>query len=228
MEVLSITARLSVISLSSMDWRETASMRSDMCSGRGARQPATAAIHGEQEATHAAPPTDNAKTQENRMNNGARSPAGESHPGQIVHDDKVDGRTWTRAAAEVPMTIAWVEVNGTRKPVVRIEITDVTVRGVRRQAGDDGWRISRALVRNGRHHPCLERDRPADEHVGVQVRVAAVRLDHDLPAAMPDLRSALWLGALMLAAGCSVTAWPDELDELAADYFALFPLAART
>jgi hypothetical protein len=45
--------------------------------------------------------------------------------------------------------------------------------------------------------------------------------------AMPDLRTALWLGALLLAAGCSITPWPEELDELAVEYFALFPPVVR-
>jgi len=54
---------------------------------------------------------------------GATSPNGQAHPGEIVHDDKVDGRTWTRSAADVPPTIAWVEVDGTWVAVVRIEIT---------------------------------------------------------------------------------------------------------
>ncbi len=54
---------------------------------------------------------------------GATSPTGQKHPGEIVHDDKVDGRTWTRNAADVPPTIAWVEVAGTWVAVVRIEIT---------------------------------------------------------------------------------------------------------
>lgn len=57
------------------------------------------------------------------MDNGARSPAGDPHPGAIVHEDKIDGRTWSRAAAEVPPTIAWVDVSGVWTPVVRIEIT---------------------------------------------------------------------------------------------------------
>jgi hypothetical protein len=70
-----------------------------------------------------APTAPNPDTQENAMNNGARSPTGEPHPGQIVHEDKVDGKKWTRAAAEVPVSIAWVEVDGTWKPVLRIEIT---------------------------------------------------------------------------------------------------------
>jgi hypothetical protein len=71
----------------------------------------------------AAPPKPKPQTQEDAMDNGARSPTGEAHPGHIIHDDKVDGRTWTAAAADVPKTIAWVDVNGTWKAVVRIEIT---------------------------------------------------------------------------------------------------------
>jgi hypothetical protein len=104
------------------------------CSGREARP-----------VTHATPSTDSAKTQENSMNNGARSPAGEAHPGQIVHDDKVDGRTWTRAAAEVPTTIAWVEVNGTWKPVVRIEITGTVTQRRITKFGPDGQMLETTI-----------------------------------------------------------------------------------
>lgn len=53
---------------------------------------------------------------------GAVSPAGDKHPGQIVYDDRVEHRTWTENAAEVPPTMAWVKVGGQWKPVVRIEI----------------------------------------------------------------------------------------------------------
>lgn len=62
-------------------------------------------------------------TQEKTMEDKGQSPAGDRHPGEILHEDKIDGRTWTRSAAEVPPTIAWVEVDGAWKPVVRIEIT---------------------------------------------------------------------------------------------------------
>jgi hypothetical protein len=80
--------------------------------------------HDARPASPAAAPADpNPRTQENPMDNGARSPAGDLHPGEIVHDDKVDGKTWTRSAAEVPPTIAWVMVDDVWKPVVRIEIT---------------------------------------------------------------------------------------------------------
>lgn len=53
----------------------------------------------------------------------AKSPAGDKHPGSIVHDDKVAGRVWTKRADEVPPSIAWVEQGGKWVPVVRIEIT---------------------------------------------------------------------------------------------------------
>jgi hypothetical protein len=54
---------------------------------------------------------------------GATSPTGEAHPGTIEYDDRVEGRHWTRTAAEVPVSIAWVEADGVWKPVVRIEIS---------------------------------------------------------------------------------------------------------
>jgi hypothetical protein len=53
---------------------------------------------------------------------GAFSPSGDRHPGQIVYDDHVEGRTWTRNAIDVPATIAWVMVRGRWRPVVLVEI----------------------------------------------------------------------------------------------------------
>ncbi len=52
----------------------------------------------------------------------AVSPAGDKHPGEIVYEDRVENRTWTRLATDVPVTMAWVKVDETWKPVVRIEI----------------------------------------------------------------------------------------------------------
>lgn len=69
---------------------------------------------------------------------GAASPAGDAHPGEIVHEDKIDGRTWTRAASEVPVTIAWVEVNKVWEPVVRIEITGTAEQRRITKFGKDG------------------------------------------------------------------------------------------
>jgi hypothetical protein len=54
---------------------------------------------------------------------GAISPDGQAHPGDILHDDQVDGRRWTAHAADVPESIAWVEADGVWYPVLRIEIT---------------------------------------------------------------------------------------------------------
>lgn len=67
----------------------------------------------------AAPP------EERKAVNGALSPAGDRHPGEIVFDDKVDGRVWTERAAEVPQSIAWVKLGGNWIPVVRIVSTGV-------------------------------------------------------------------------------------------------------
>jgi hypothetical protein len=54
--------------------------------------------------------------------NGAISPAGDPHPGQIEYDDRVEDRVWTQSAVEVPQTIAWVKVGDRWRPVVRFEI----------------------------------------------------------------------------------------------------------
>ncbi len=61
--------------------------------------------------------------EENAMTTGATSPSGAIHPGQILFEDRVDNRQWTKQAAEVPQTIAWVNVEGVWHPVIRIEIT---------------------------------------------------------------------------------------------------------
>ncbi len=53
---------------------------------------------------------------------GAFSPSGDRHPGEIVYEDHVEHRTWTRSALDVPATIAWVMVRGRWRPVVLVEI----------------------------------------------------------------------------------------------------------
>jgi hypothetical protein len=83
---------------------------------------------------------------EARTMSGAASPSGETHPGEIVHDDKVDGRTWTKKAEEVPQTIAWVEVEGEWKAVVRIEITGTPDRRRITKFGADGDMLESTLT----------------------------------------------------------------------------------
>ena len=112
------------------------------CTSGEARQPAPAppaAAVSAEPASGANEPTET-NQQENSMtgNGGAVSPAGDQHPGEIVHDDKVDGRTWTRAASEVPVTIAWVEVDTIWEPVVRIEITGTAEQRRITKFGKDG------------------------------------------------------------------------------------------
>jgi hypothetical protein len=53
---------------------------------------------------------------------GAYSPGGDKHPGQIVYEDHVEHRSWTRNAVDVPATIAWVMVGARWRPVVLVEI----------------------------------------------------------------------------------------------------------
>ena len=74
--------------------------------------------------------------------NGALSPAGDKHPGQIVYDDHVEHKTWTRSATEVPAEIAWVKIEDHWKPVVRIEI--------------DGAGDQREITTFGPNHQFLE------------------------------------------------------------------------
>ena len=78
---------------------------------------------------------------------GALSPAGERHPGEIVNDDKVDGRVWTDKAADVPVTIAWVNSEGKWVPVVRIEITGTQARREIAKFGPDGRFLEHSLMR---------------------------------------------------------------------------------
>jgi hypothetical protein len=55
--------------------------------------------------------------------NGATSPAGDKHPGEIQFVDHVDGREWTMKATEVPQPIAWKQLAGVWHAVVQIEST---------------------------------------------------------------------------------------------------------
>ena len=69
---------------------------------------------------------------------GNLSPNGKKHPGEIVHEDLTEGRKWTRKASEVPQSIAWVEVKGDWRPVVRIEIIGTVGRRHISKFGADG------------------------------------------------------------------------------------------
>ena len=70
--------------------------------------------------------------------NGAVSPAGDRHPGNIVHNDKVATRQWTIRAEDIPQSIAWVRVGDTWRPVIRIEITGSEERREFTKFGPDG------------------------------------------------------------------------------------------
>jgi|GEM_PF-1543073 len=76
----------------------------------------------------------------------ATSPTGEPHPGDIVNDDKVDGRTWTVKASEVPPTIGWVQVGAEWQAVVRIEISGTPERRRITKFGVDGTMLESTVM----------------------------------------------------------------------------------
>jgi hypothetical protein len=79
----------------------------------------------------------------------ALSPAGDQHPGEIVFEDNVENRTYSRRATEVPVTIAWVKLEGTWVPVVNIVITGVGhVREIT-NFGPNGQFLNRTLATIG-------------------------------------------------------------------------------
>ncbi|MFO0578461.1 MAG: hypothetical protein U1A78_31030 [Polyangia bacterium] len=78
--------------------------------------------------------------------NGSTSPDGDKHPGEIVHNDRIEGRSYTRRADQVPPTIAWVKVAGTWKPVVRIEITGSKERRCFTKFGADGQMLETTVA----------------------------------------------------------------------------------
>ena len=62
-----------------------------------------------------------------------------------ANNDKVEGRSWTKRAEEVPPTIAWVKVEQTWVPVVRIEITGTAERREITKFGPDGRVLERTI-----------------------------------------------------------------------------------
>lgn len=69
---------------------------------------------------------------------GSTSPDGAKHPGEIRHIDKVDGREWSRAAADVPQSIAWCHTGEMWVAVTRIESTGTPTRRRITMFGADG------------------------------------------------------------------------------------------
>jgi hypothetical protein len=88
-------------------------------------------------------------TREEAPMSGATSPTGEPHPGEIVNVDKVEGRTWTRKASEVPASVAWVKVGDQWKAVVRIEITGAGDRREVTKLGADGELLETTMATLG-------------------------------------------------------------------------------
>jgi len=81
---------------------------------------------------------DQARTQEIIKMSDATSPSGDKHPGEILFEDKIEGRQWSKQATEVPETIAWVNVQGVWQPVQRIEITGTVQQRRISKFGKDG------------------------------------------------------------------------------------------
>lgn len=69
---------------------------------------------------------------------GASSPSGEKHPGEIAYDDKIEGRKYSRQAADVLRAMAWVQVGDKWKAVVRIELSGSPERRTTTKIGADG------------------------------------------------------------------------------------------
>ncbi|WP_157162557.1 hypothetical protein [Cylindrospermum stagnale] len=69
---------------------------------------------------------------------GKTSPVSATHPSQILFEDRVDDRQWTKQADEVPQTIAWVNVEGVWHCVTRIEITGTVEKRRITKYGQDG------------------------------------------------------------------------------------------
>jgi hypothetical protein len=69
---------------------------------------------------------------------GAASPAGDRHPGEILHVDLRDGREWIVPATQVPQSVAWVANGGSWKAVVRVEMSGSGQRQEISRFGEDG------------------------------------------------------------------------------------------
>jgi len=91
------------------------------------------------------PPKMSSNTNKEKQLNGMTSPSGETHPGTIIHDHKVDGRQWTENAADVPQTIAWAQVESAWVAVVRIEITGTSERLRMTRFGPDGQMLESTI-----------------------------------------------------------------------------------
>lgn len=79
-----------------------------------------------------------AAPQEGAVVNGSVSPDGHPHPGTIRHVDRIRDKEWTEPAADVPQSIAWVQVGASWRAVVRIEVAGDDARRCITRFGEDG------------------------------------------------------------------------------------------
>lgn len=79
----------------------------------------------------------------------ALSPAGDRHPGEILFEDKVENRTYSERATDVPVTIAWVKLEARWVPVVNIVITGAGQMREITNFGPNGQILNRTIATIG-------------------------------------------------------------------------------
>lgn len=81
-----------------------------------------------------------------RSGRSASGPDETGHPGEVLFEDRVRGKTWTEKATKVPEDLAWATLNGLPQPVVRIEILGTRERLEYHKYGVDGGLLESTVV----------------------------------------------------------------------------------